>query len=89
MNHYTKRFKVKEEDIDIKKVKCLSFTSIVKKYSIQSIDKLFVDAEGSEFKILSAYRNHNLTSETTKSMKVEDILRKLIKVLRLKNRNLG
>jgi NADPH-dependent 7-cyano-7-deazaguanine reductase QueF len=31
------------------------------------------------FKILSAYRNHNLTSETTKSMIVEDILRKIIK----------
>ncbi len=60
LNHYTKRFKVKEEDIDIKKVKCLSFTSIVKKYSIQSIDKLFVDAEGSEFKILSSI-NYNST----------------------------
>ena len=29
LNHYTKRFKVKEEDIDIKKVKCLSFTRLI------------------------------------------------------------
>jgi len=54
LKHHTKRFKVKEEDIEEKKVDCLSFMNLAKKYSIKSIDLLLIDIEGAEFKILSS-----------------------------------
>ena len=53
LNHYSKRFKVEDKDITSTKIKCLSFMSLAKKYSIKSIDKLLVDVEGAEYKVLS------------------------------------
>ena len=54
LNHYTKRFKVQDEDIETKEVECLSFMNLVNKYSVKSIDLLLVDIEGEEFKVLSS-----------------------------------
>ena len=54
LSHYTKRFKVQEEDIEKKKIECLSFMNLAKKFSIKSIDLLLINVEGSEFKILSS-----------------------------------
>lgn len=53
LNHRSKRFLVSEDDIDEIKIKCLSFESLIKKYSIKSIERLMLDVEGSEFKILN------------------------------------
>ena len=54
LSHYTKRFKVQEEDIETKEVECLSFMNLAKKYSVKKVDLLQIDVEGEEFKILSS-----------------------------------
>ena len=54
LSHYTKRFKVQEEDIETKEVECVSFMNLAKKYSVKKIDLLIIDVEGEEFKILSS-----------------------------------
>ena len=54
LNHRSKRFLINEEHIEETKVNCISFESLKKKYDIQSIDKLMIDVEGAEFKILNS-----------------------------------
>ena len=54
MNHRNKRFLVSEDDIETINIKCLSFSSLIKKYSIKKIDKLMLDVEGAEYKILKS-----------------------------------
>ena len=54
LNHRTKRFLISEEHIEEIKVNCISFESLKKKYDIQSIEKLMIDVEGAEFKILNS-----------------------------------
>lgn len=54
LNHRNKRFLVSESDIECINIKCLSFESLVKKYSIKKIDHLILDVEGSEYKILKS-----------------------------------
>ena len=49
-----KRFKVSEEDIEEIKIQCLSPQSLIKKYSIEKVEKLMIDVEGSEYKILKS-----------------------------------
>ena len=54
LNHRSKRFLITDGDIEEIKVNCISFDSLKKKYDIKSIDKLMIDVEGSEFKILNS-----------------------------------
>ena len=54
LNHRTKRFLVSESDIETVEIQCLSFTSLMNKYSINKIDRLMLDVEGSEYKILKS-----------------------------------
>ncbi len=54
LKHRSKRFLVSENDIEILNIKCLSFSSLIKKYSIKKIDKLMLDVEGAEYKILKS-----------------------------------
>ena len=54
LNHRSKRFLINEEHIEETKINCISFESLKKKYDIQSIDKLMIDVEGAEFKILNS-----------------------------------
>ena len=54
LNHHTKRFKVQEEDIEEKKIDCLSFMNLINKFSIENVDLLLIDVEGSEYKILKS-----------------------------------
>tara|TARA_B100001029_G_C14969497_1_gene399338 strand:+ start:411 stop:980 length:570 start_codon:yes stop_codon:yes gene_type:complete len=54
LNHRSKNFKILEEDIESFDVKCLSFSSLIKKYSITSIGKLLIDVEGAESKIMNS-----------------------------------
>jgi len=54
LNHKSKNFKVKESDIEKIDINCLCFKSLVKKYEIDSIEKLMIDAEGAEYEILKS-----------------------------------
>ena len=54
LNHRSKRFQVTEDDIETTSIKCLSFNSLKIKHSITSIDKLMLDVEGAEYKILKS-----------------------------------
>jgi len=53
LNHKNKRFDVSEGDIDTIEVKFITFPDLIKKYSIKSIEKLQIDVEGAEHKIMS------------------------------------
>ena len=53
LNHRSKRFLISENDIEEITVNCLSFSSLVKKYAIKSIQKLMLDIEGAEYKVLN------------------------------------
>ena len=54
LNHRSKRFLITEEHIEEIKVNSISFESLKKKYNIESIDKLMIDVEGAEFRILNS-----------------------------------
>ncbi len=54
LNHRSKRFKVEDKDIEIIDVDFITFNNLIEKYSIKSINKLQVDVEGAEYKILNS-----------------------------------
>ena len=53
LNHRSKRFKVKDEDIQTKQIEFITFNELAKKFSIKSIDMLQIDVEGAEYQIMS------------------------------------
>jgi FkbM family methyltransferase len=54
LNHKYKRFMVRDSDIEKIDIQYLSFSNLIEKYSISSIDLLQIDVEGAEFEILSS-----------------------------------
>ena len=52
LNHRSKRFLVEDEDIEAIQIQSLRFSDLILKYSIEEIDKLIIDVEGSEYEIL-------------------------------------
>ena len=52
INHKSKRFQLKEEDIEKMSITCVRFEDLINKYAINSIEKLLIDVEGSEYQIL-------------------------------------
>lgn len=64
LDHRSKRFKVEEKDIVEIEIKFITFDNLVKKFSISSIDKLQIDAEGAEYEILKSiqYNKININS---------------------------
>ena len=52
LNHKSKRFQLKEEDIEKISITCVRFEDLINKYAINSIEKLLIDVEGSEYQIL-------------------------------------
>ena len=52
-DHKSKRFEIKEEDIEKISINTIRFKDIVEKYQIKQIDKLLIDVEGSEYEILN------------------------------------
>ena len=54
LNHKTKRFKIENNDIQEIDINFITFDDLVKKYSIKSINKLQIDVEGAESKILNS-----------------------------------
>ena len=53
LSHKSKRFKIQESDIEEIQIQAIRFKDLVEKYSIEHIDKLIIDVEGSEFEILN------------------------------------
>ena len=54
LNHKNKRFLVSETDIEQIDIQYFTFSNLIEKYSISSIDLLQIDVEGAEFEILSS-----------------------------------
>ena len=54
LNHKYKRFMVSDSDIEQINIQYLSFSNLMEKYSISSIDLLQIDVEGAEFEILNS-----------------------------------
>jgi FkbM family methyltransferase len=54
LNHKNKRFLVSDSDIEEVNIQYLTFSDLIGKYSISSIDLLQIDVEGAEFEILSS-----------------------------------
>jgi len=52
LSHRSKRFKITEQDLELKMMLSVSFNSLCKKYKISSIDKIILDIEGSEKEVL-------------------------------------
>ena len=52
LRHRSKRFKITENDLELKTMESVSFNSLCKRYKISSIDKLILDIEGSEKEVL-------------------------------------
>tara|TARA_Y100000996_G_C22241825_1_gene528023 strand:+ start:118 stop:645 length:528 start_codon:yes stop_codon:yes gene_type:complete len=63
LNHRNKNFNILDEDIETFDVKCLSFSSLIKKYSITSIGKLLIDVEGAENKIMNSINFKEISIE--------------------------
>ena len=60
LDHKTKRFKIEDQDIIETEIEFITFDSLVKKYSIKSIDKLQIDVEGAEYEILKSINLKNI-----------------------------
>ena len=60
LDHKGRRFKIEDEDIEKIDVEFITFENLTKKYSIKSIDKLQIDAEGAEYEILKSINFKNI-----------------------------
>ena len=54
LKHKDKRFEVSDPDIEEVDIQYLTFSNLIDKYSISSIDLLQIDVEGAEFEILNS-----------------------------------
>ena len=60
LNHKNKRFNIKDEDIETTEVEFITFGDLINKYSINSINKLQIDVEGAEYKIMNSINYQNI-----------------------------
>ncbi len=54
LNHKSKRFEIKDDDIDNIEIDFITFDNLIKKYEIKTIDNLQIDVEGAEYEILNS-----------------------------------
>jgi FkbM family methyltransferase len=54
LNHKNKRFKIEKDDIEKIEIEFITFDDLIQKYSINTIDKLQIDIEGAEFKVMNS-----------------------------------
>ena len=52
--HKTKRFQITEKDIKCIKIKAMTFNKLIEKYKIKYINRLIIDAEGFDYKIIKS-----------------------------------
>jgi FkbM family methyltransferase len=93
LNHKSKRFNITDNDIDDIEIQPITFDELCEKHNINFIDKLLIDVEGSEKKIIESINYKKvLIKELTFEYKHLDgtflfnnELKKLIKFLNNKN----
>ena len=90
LNHKNKRFNIQEEDIQSTEVEFITFSDLIKKYSINSIDKLQIDVEGAEYMIMNSinyqeiminrifFESKHFDGTFTEGKKLNEIKEKLI-----------
>ena len=90
LNHKNKRFNIQEEDIQTAEVEFITFLDLIKKYSINSIDKLQLDVEGAEYIIMNSinyqkikinkifFESKHFDGTFTEGKKLNEIKEKLI-----------
>ena len=90
LNHKNKRFDIKDDDIQITEVEFITFQDLVKKYSINSINKLQIDVEGAEYKIMNSidynkikiknifFESKHFDGTFTEGKKLKEIKNKLV-----------
>ena len=61
LNHKGKRFNINDEDIQEIEIDFIRFEELAERYSIKSIDKLQLDVEGAEYKILNSINFHKVS----------------------------
>jgi FkbM family methyltransferase len=54
LNHKSKRFNIKDNDINEIQIQSITFNELCKKHNITIIDKLLIDVEGAEKKIIES-----------------------------------
>ena len=54
LNHKNKRFKVEKDDIKKIEIEFITFDDLIQKYSIKTIDRLQIDIEGAEYKVMNS-----------------------------------
>jgi hypothetical protein len=54
LDHKSKRFQICDNDIDVNEITPLTFGQLMTKYNIKIIEKLLIDVEGSEKKIIKS-----------------------------------
>lgn len=54
LKHRTKRFQITEKDIKCIKIKAITFNSLINKYKIEYVNKLIIDTEGFDYKIIKS-----------------------------------
>ena len=88
LNHKTKRFNIKPEDIDEIEIKFITFDDLIENYSIQSIDKLQIDVEGAEFEILNTidYKKTKINSLQFESKHFDGTFKEGEKLEKIKKR---
>ena len=60
LNHKNKRFLVSDLDIEVVEIQYVTFSDLVDKYSVSSIDLLQIDVEGAECGILNSINFENI-----------------------------
>ena len=88
LNHKTKRFNIKPEDIDEIEIKFITFDDLIENYSIQSIDRLQIDVEGAEFEILNSidYKKIKINSLQFESKHFDGTFKEGEKLKKIKKR---
>ena len=90
LNHKNKRFNIQDEDIQTVEVEFITFSDLIKRYSINSIDKLQIDVEGAEYMIMNSinyqetkinkifFESKHFDGTFTEGNKLKEIKEKLI-----------
>ena len=88
LNHKSKRFKIKDEDIIEMKIDFITFKQMIETFSIQSIDKLQIDVEGAEYEILKSIdlRNIEINSILFESKHFDGTFKEGSKLLEIKDK---
>ena len=61
LGHKGKRFNIDDKDIQEIEIDFIRFEELVERYSVRSIDKLQLDVEGAEYKILNSIDFHKVS----------------------------